>query len=918
MSRVASRRVDLGCYQDLPSNSEPFSSQTNSNQLAVKRYLSALQGQGLWPAGVMPICTDCSTDFYSLEEPACNKCVALKEAAQIDEAAIRVRIFSLENKHHRNACHARYVMLNFRIRCVTVAVICWVTYIFRNIFKAAVLTLCPAQADSIPRIVLNIPGATEQITIYQTSDFTSEIWGLAQGYKRMASDTRLGLPRALNTSLQKTPAGMTSMSKKLLQTKALERAVPGIGKGMTPVQEMKDARDQGTKIKITVTFAIAHVDKKAVVVPSVRVVHNAQEDQQTFDVLCNIILLVQDTYGKEHPEAKPINRSMVTFYAIETTTKYFNIDPNYLARGTISDLLRHFYEQRHISKVLFEAKKIEMRLVVKHNDLFPDPAFDNRFSSSSRTSRRTSIRESSRSTLFSPGVASEERESRARSTVRQSAWRRPAPVSQFSRNPPAFIEYKFTRFTVHAVGVDISISMDKDAPTERILVASDWKQGLALASDPQAKNTAGEIYKTGFIGQGSSKNVIYARIGSEEYALGQSRDINLPPSENARMLREEIMNMYLGDAIREEFTTIALECEVNVPEFRFNVEGAILGVLEPLEPGHISASLGLPFMNFIATRYLPCSAIDKGIQKFTGNTDCGDPPEDAMTAAVHAFTHFTISYTGSAFVFCDLQGLADRQGTMMLIDPQSHSSEPDSNKRMYWDGGPDAIQHFLDHHLESCGDNYICRTIAMKELVFEWGQPTTPTSDSQSSRARSLSVTGSPQRKRQRTSQAPLLQSPPRYNNGPLRIGNLLNEPTVRQQHTSEVEGAGTRVQSAGSVVEYSRRIQHAGNPPIEGAARREGNFDGFPLRATADGSLFASAGVHMQRHKWQITRSRGCRGTGFGLCKQASDGDIIKPKDKKEKWSKLTDFPAGQEAVAGHGGSDTLVAESWGDVKDG
>ncbi|KAJ6450145.1 hypothetical protein C8R45DRAFT_1084008 [Mycena sanguinolenta] len=834
----------------------------------------------------MPICTDCSTDFYSLEEPACNKCVALKEAAQIDKAAIR-------NPLCNRCCHLL------------------------------------AQADSIPRIVLNIPGATEQITTYQTSDFTSEIWGLAQGYKRMASDTRLGLPRALNTSLQKTPAGMTSMSKKLLQTKALERAVPGIGKGMTRVQEMKDARDQGTKIKITVTFAIAHVDKKAVVVPSVRVVHNAQEDQQTFDVLGNIILLVQDAYGKEHPEAKPINRSMVTFYAIETTTKYFNIDPNYLARGTISDLLRHFYEQRHISKVLFEAKKIEMRLVVKHNDLFPDPAFDNRFSSSSRTSRKTSIRESSRSTFFSPGVASEERESRARSTVRQSAWRRPAPVSQFSRNPPAFIEYKFTRFTVHAVGVDISISMDKDAPTERILVASDWKQGLALASDPQAKNTAGEIHKTGFIGQGSSKNVIYARIGSEEYALGQSRDINLPPSENARMLREEIMNMYLGEAIREEFTTIALECEVNVPEFRFNVEGAILGVLEPLEPGHISASLGLPFMNFIATRYLPCSAIDKGIQKFTGNTDCGDPPEDAITAAVHAFTHFTISYTGSAFVFCDLQGLADRQGTMMLIDPQSHSSEPDSNKRMYWDGGPDAIQHFLDHHLESCDDNYICRTIAMKELVFEWGQPTTPTSDSQSSRARSLSVTGSPQRKRQRTSQAPLLQSPPKYNNGPLRIVSyyeyiphctLIFGPTAQKQHTSEVEGAGTQLDlaldfrddCAAAADRYSTQ-----NPPIEGAARRERNFDGFSLRGTVDGSLFASADVQIQSRICELVSMRpestGDKwGTGFGLCKQASDGEIIKPKDKKEKWSKLTDFPSGQEAVAGHGGSDTLVAGSW------
>ncbi|KAF7346249.1 hypothetical protein MSAN_01852000 [Mycena sanguinolenta] len=468
---------------------------------------------------------------------------------------------------------------------------------------------------------------------------------------------------------------------------------------------------------------------------------------------------------------------MVSFYAVETATKYYNLDPTYLTGGTISDLLRHFYDQRHISKALFEAKKMDMMLVVKHDDLTlrstvilrPRP----RLAGVLEVLRELQFVRAL--AAFSPTLVSPpESESGARNNVRQSAWRRPA-VSQFARNPPAFIDYNFKRFTVRAVGTDVLISMAKDAPLEKISVASDWKQGLALASS-KTKN-AGEIHKTGFIGQGSSKNVIYARIGNEEYALGQSQDLNLPPSENARMLREEILNMYLADAIREEFTTTALESEVNVPEFRFNVEGAILGVLEPLDPEHISASLGLPFTDFIATRYLPCSSIDKGIQKFTGNTDCGDPPEDPMTAAVHAFTHFTILYTGSALVFCDLQGLANRQGTMMLIDPQSHSSEPDHGKRMYWDGGPNAIQHFLDHHLENCDKNYICRKIGMKELVFEWGQPATPVdnstvdSDNPLSRGRSLSVTGSPQRKRQKTSETVLLQSPPKSRTGPLRIG---------------------------------------------------------------------------------------------------------------------------------------------------
>ncbi|KAF7362206.1 Atypical/Alpha protein kinase [Mycena venus] len=335
--------------------------------------------------------------------------------------------------------------------------------------------------------------------------------------------------------------------------------------------------------------------------------------------------------------------------------------------------------------------------------------------------------------------------------------------------------------------------MPPNAPMEKILVASDWKAGLSISSSKTAKNPAEEIHKTGFIGRGSSKNVVYARIGDEEYALGQSQDPALAQSENARMLREELINMYLGEAIRKEFFTTALECEVNVPDFCFNVDGAILGVLEPLEPGHISASLGLPFEYFIATRYLPCSPVDKAIQKFTGNADCGAPPEDALTAAIHAFTHFTVKYTGNTLVFCDLQGLANRKGIMTLIDPQSHSFESDSTKRMYWDGGPNAIEHFLSHHLENCDENYICHKIDMKGLEFDWQpDPVTPVDDrpfdffangnnpqdfeNPSGRTRSRSVTQSPQRKRVKID-APPLQTPPRIRTAPFRHGFPTPEP---------------------------------------------------------------------------------------------------------------------------------------------
>ena len=97
---------------------------------------------------------------------------------------------------------------------------------------------------------------------------------------------------------------------------------------------------------------------------------------------------------------------------------------------------------------------------------------------------------------------------------------------------------------------------------------------------------------------------------------------------------------------------------IHWPDFRFHVEGVVLGVLEPLEPGHISMSLGLPFRDFLATRYLPCGPSEQPVQKFTGNADCGAAPskKDAMTAAIHAFTHFTMKYSDEHLVLCDLQG----------------------------------------------------------------------------------------------------------------------------------------------------------------------------------------------------------------------------------------------------------------------
>ena len=81
-------------------------------------------------------------------------------------------------------------------------------------------------------------------------------------------------------------------------------------------------------------------------------------------------------------------------------------------------------------------------------------------------------------------------------------------------------------------------------------------------------------------------------------------------------------------------------------------------------------------------------------------------------------------------------GMYDKAGTMCLIDPQSHlcvamsycfsiltynndSSELSQMNRVYWDGGPQVIEHFMGHHLKECSTNVICNALHLRTVEFE-------------------------------------------------------------------------------------------------------------------------------------------------------------------------------------------------------
>ena len=89
-------------------------------------------------------------------------------------------------------------------------------------------------------------------------------------------------------------------------------------------------------------------------------------------------------------------------------------------------------------------------------------------------------------------------------------------------------------------------------------------------------------------------------------------------------------------------------------EFYFNFEGSIFGKIIP-SPTSGGRPQALPQKYFLATRLLPCGPHDLKVQKFTGNGTIGTA-EDHLTKAVHAFVHFSLVYSGSDVLICDLQG----------------------------------------------------------------------------------------------------------------------------------------------------------------------------------------------------------------------------------------------------------------------
>jgi len=159
--------------------------------------------------------------------------------------------------------------------------------------------------------------------------------------------------------------------------------------------------------------------------------------------------------------------------------------------------------------------------------------------------------------------------------IRKSAWRASTNNTKISFVRDSSMEpCTFTRFVSSIDGPDITFSHSETVET--ILIAQDWKTGWEMSLQKE------DYSKSGYIGQGSSKRVIYvrfihlisaiayllifeqARFGKVEYALGQMHEGG-DSEENSRLLRVEYENLVQGEVFREGFEELASEYNTPLP-----------------------------------------------------------------------------------------------------------------------------------------------------------------------------------------------------------------------------------------------------------------------------------------------------------------------------------------------------------------
>ncbi|CAK5265858.1 unnamed protein product [Mycena citricolor] len=546
------------------------------------------------------------------------------------------------------------------------------------------LELAP-DPQNIPPAIAAIPGAVSAIVKHHSA-------------------TDLGPPRAVNPNLARA------------QQARLTGGSSGIGvgattRGMQIVQQMQHARQKAHRVNFVVTFSTSQPKRGGgstfTPVPEVTFNHGCDENDLIEDVVEAMILKTQQYHQESFKDtgASKITKPDITIYSVPTANSAKPL--------------------HYVNETQMKTNTINLRFIVPKDQIWvldEDQAGVSARVSTMRSSKRVSR----------AGGLTDDTPRRSGALVRKSAYMPPLPPKpRLMRAKAKTAQYWFRRFSMAGSGRQLEFRLDADANIEMMDVADDWQDGMKLSK------SGSTFDHTGYIGSGLTKVVVYGRLFVEnrEYAIAQVADPDQTEDTHLEVLQEELRILSFGDELWSEFLSFAREeAPKNVSDLitglsvRFNFKDAFVGKFVHGCSEEEFFEQPLVHAHFLATPLLPCGSIDKPLRKFTGNENCGAAPHrnDLLTASLHAFTHWMALYTNEDALICDIQGIQEESSSVVLIDPQMHTSQSNSQLRMYWDKGPRGIEAFLEHHLDMCNENPICYGLNLRELKYQVERPKTP------------------------------------------------------------------------------------------------------------------------------------------------------------------------------------------------
>ncbi|KAF9487146.1 kinase-like protein, partial [Pleurotus eryngii] len=206
-------------------------------------------------------------------------------------------------------------------------------------------------------------------------------------------------------------------------------------------------------------------------------------------------------------------------------------------------------------------------------------------------------------------------------------------------------------------------------------------------------------------------------------ALFQNEPTGVISGENQDNLIAELRLLTSAQYFTNSFKECAKLFGYTLPGggFKWNVDGAFVAQVTSALPERPTNGApdtrSLLFEHVLIAPFIERSALHQE-RKFSGSEQAGNN-KDEVGKMMDAFAHHVFVDSQGSLIFTDIQGIISPDGSVVLFDPQAHSSDESTG---YWDKGVAGLKAWLRDH--KCSN--ICKKLQLHRAPTDVHIPAPP------------------------------------------------------------------------------------------------------------------------------------------------------------------------------------------------